>query len=490
MRRMLRRATLAAVLALVALPSLASAHPLGNFTVNHYARITPSAGAVTVHWVLDMAEIPAFSEIRWMDTDHDGTPEPAERTAWLDANVPVYGEGLRLGVDGQWPGPWRVSDRALSFPAGQGGLPTLRLELDLAVPIALPASGAAITFKDTTFADHIGWREIVAVAGSGVRVEASDVSSTSVTNELRGFPADAASAPLDVRTASFRASADASASAAVATPGGSGAGAAPRAGDPLAALAAGELTPWTAGLAVLVAIVLGAMHGVSPGHGKTLVAGYLIGSRGTLRQAVWLGLTVAISHTVGVLLLGAVTLGASALLLPERVIEWLALGSALLVMGLGGSLVLAHLRHRRGAASHDHAHPHPHPHSRPHAAGHPHPHDHHGPALTTRALAALGIVGGIVPSASALLVLLVAVSLHRLAFGLLLVGAFGLGIACVLAGISASVVLLRGRLARGGAPWLQTAAARRIGSALPLASGVLVVGIGLALTVGAAATLS
>jgi ABC-type nickel/cobalt efflux system permease component RcnA len=287
---------------------------------------------------------------------------------------------------------------------------------------------------------------------------------------------------MDVRTATFRASADASAPATITAPGGSGTGAAPRAADPLAALAAGELTPWTAGLAVLVAIALGAIHGVSPGHGKTLVAGYLIGSRGTLRQAVWLGLTVAIAHTVGVLLLGAVTLGATALLLPERVIEWLALGSALLVMGLGASLVLAQLRHRRRAADHDQAHSHPHP--------HPHPHDDHGPALTTRALAALGIVGGIVPSASALLVLLVAVSLHRLAFGLLLVGAFGLGMAFVLAGISASVVVLRGRLARRGAPWLQTAAARRIGSALPLASGVLVVGIGLALTLGAAASLA
>jgi nickel/cobalt transporter (NicO) family protein len=482
MRRTLRRATLAAVLALVALPALASAHPLGNFTVNHYARITPSAGAVAVHWVLDMAEIPAFSEIRGMDSDHDGTTQPAERTAWLDANVPAYSAGLSLRVDGQRPGPWRVVDRALSFPAGQGGLSTLRLELDLAVPIALPAPGAAITFEDMTFADHIGWREIVAVAGAGVRVEASDVASASVTNELRAYPPDAASAPMDVRTATFRASADASAPAAITAPGGSRTGAAPRAADPLAALAAGELTPWTAGLAVLVAMALGAIHGVSPGHGKTLVAGYLIGSRGTLRQAVWLGLTVAISHTVGVLLLGAVTLGATALLLPERVIEWLALGSALLVMGLGASLVLAQLRHGRRAADHDHAHPHPHP--------PPHPHDDHGPALTTRALAALGIVGGIVPSASALLVLLVAVSLHRLAFGLLLVGAFGLGMAFVLAGISASVVVLRGRLARGGAPWLQTAAARRIGSALPLASGVLVVGIGLALTLGAAASLA
>lgn len=483
MRRMLRRATLSAVLALVALPAVASAHPLGNFTVNHYTRLTPAAHAVSVHWVLDMAEIPAFSEIRAMDTNHDGRAGPDERADWLDANVPRYMSGLSLTVDGRRQGPWRVVARALSFPAGQGGLSTLRLELDLAATLEVPRAGADIGFEDATFAGHIGWREIVVQAGSGVRVEGADVASASVTDELRAYPPDAAASPMDVRTAAFRVVPDAAAHAGAA-PGHDESTAAPRGADPLASLAAGELTPWTAALAVLAAVALGAIHGISPGHGKTLVAGYLIGSRGTMRQAVWLGLTVAISHTVGVLLLGAVTLAASALLLPERVIEWLALGSALLVMGLGASLVLAQVRSRRRAAHH-HAHPHAHPHGN----GHGHSQDH-APALTTRALAALGIVGGIVPSASALLVLLVAVSLHRLAFGLLLIGAFGVGMAFVLAGISASVVLLRARMANGQAPWTRTPAVRRIGSALPLASGVLVIVIGLLLTLGAAANLA
>ncbi len=216
------------------------------------------------------------------------------------------------------------------------------------------------------------------------------------------------------------------------------------------------------------------------------MAGYLIGSRGTMRQAVWLGMTVAISHTVGVLLLGAVTLAATALLLPERVIEWLALGSALLVIGLGGSLLISQLRQR---GTHQH-HQHSHDGGAPHAHQHPHAPATVMPMVSARALAALGIVGGIVPSASALLVLLVAVSLHRLVFGLVLVGAFGLGMAFVLAGISASVVVLRGRLTNGHAQWTQRAAVRRIGSALPLASALVVVVIGIALTVGAAANLA
>src|SRR4029078_11302102 len=171
MRRTLLRATAAALLALAALPAVASAHPRGNFTVIHYARVSPSAHAVAVHWVLDMAEIPAFSEMRDMDTDHDGARTPAEQAAWLDAAVPQYVAGLTLAVDGRAEGPWTVADRRLSFPAGQGGLSTLRLELDLTAATDLHDAAASFRFEDATFADHIGWREVVVVAGSGVRID-------------------------------------------------------------------------------------------------------------------------------------------------------------------------------------------------------------------------------------------------------------------------------------------------------------------------------
>ncbi len=240
------------MLALAALPAVASAHPLGNFTVNHYARISPSAHVVAVHWVLDMAEIPAFSEIRDMDADHDGATSAAEQSAWLDATVPQYVAGLALAVDGRAAGPWTVTNRTLSFPAGQGGLSTLRLELDLTVRVDLPAPGAVAAFEDGTFAEHIGWREIVVVAGAGVRVDESDVASASASDELRRYPPDAASAPMDVRQASFRVVPDATSGAAP-LPGASAAAVAPRGNDPLAALAAGELTPLSAVLAVLAA---------------------------------------------------------------------------------------------------------------------------------------------------------------------------------------------------------------------------------------------
>ena len=467
------RALSAVVLASLLLPGLVNAHPLGNFTINHFARVTVDNSSIAVRWVLDMAEIPAFSEIRAMDTDQDGLPDPSEQAAWLDANLPDLMDGLELNVDGQVV-PLRLETRTLAFPSGQGGLSTLRLVVELSARTP-PRTGNA-TFLDATYHGRIGWREIVVQAGSGIRLTAADVPSEDRSDELRRYPPDALNTPLAVSSATFSFIADGS--AAEPTSAGSASGAQAKPDDPLAALAGGELTPLSAIMAVLLALGLGALHGISPGHGKALVAGYLIGSRGNLRQAVWLGLTVALSHTIGVVVLGAVTLGATALILPERIIGWLALGSAILVLGLGASLLRGQLRSQ---------HPHPHPHA------HPHPHSHGAapavPTLSTRAVAALGLVGGMVPSASALLVLLVAVTLHRLVFGVVLVVAFGLGMAMVLAGISASVVLLRGRAARAPG-WLQGPAFVRIGRLLPLASAMLVMVIGVALTVGAAANLA
>jgi nickel/cobalt exporter len=492
MRSLLARAIPAAILSMLLLPSLVSAHPLGNFTINHYAQVTLDREAIRVRWILDMAEIPAFEEMRGMDADGDRVPNAAEQAEWLDANVPLLAKDLSLAVDGEQV-PVEVETRTLSFPEGQGGLRTLRLEVDLRTTEAI--RGSSGTFEDSTYPGRIGWREVVVTGGAGIRVTASDVPSAGQSDELRSYPSNAATDPLDTRSASFRFVADASA---VAKPAGTDAfstRAGPsRADDPLATLVGTDLTPLSAMLAVLLAIGLGAIHGISPGHGKTLVAGYLIGSRGTMRQAIWLGATVAISHTVGVFVLGAVTLAATALILPERVIQWLTLGSALLVIGLGASLLRSQRLGRRAHLhGHGHDHVHAHPHGHQHGAADAHRHDEARwpatPPLSTRGLTALGLVGGMVPSASALLVLLVAVALQRIVFGVILVVAFGLGMAIVLTGISASVVVVRGRAASSHA-WLRRPGLARLGATLPTASAVLVVAIGLVLTIGAVASLT
>jgi ABC-type nickel/cobalt efflux system permease component RcnA len=241
-------------------------------------------------------------------------------------------------------------------------------------------------------------------------------------------------------------------------------------------------------LAVLLSLGLGAAHAVSPGHGKTLVAAYVLGSGGSARSALQIGLWVAVSHTAGVLVLGAITLVASELLLPERVIAWLSLGSGIVVTGLGlvllGRLVMA----RRGGtsathASHDHGHDHPH--------GHDHGHDH-PPAsgtLTWRSAIALGFAGGAVPSASALIVLLVAISTDRPLLGIGLIVCFGIGMAIVLGGLA----LLAGRVRQVAArpDGLSNRRPARLAVRLaPIAAGVIVLVSGLAFTAAALSQLA
>ena len=252
--------------------------------------------------------------------------------------------------------------------------------------------------------------------------------------------------------------------------------------DPLAALIGGALSPGVVALAVLLSLGLGAAHAVSPGHGKTLVAAYVLGSGGSARSALQIGLWVAVSHTAGVLVLGAVTLVASELLLPERLIAWLSLGSGIVVTGLGivllGRLAMA----RRGGTSATHA-SHDHPRPRP-----PHDHGHdHSPAagtLTWRSAIALGFAGGAVPSASALIVLLVAISTDRPLLGIGLIVCFGIGMAIVLGGLA----LLAGRVRQVAArpDGLSSRRPARIAVRLaPIAAGVIVLASGLAFTVAA-----
>ena len=233
-------------------------------------------------------------------------------------------------------------------------------------------------------------------------------------------------------------------------------------------------------LAALVAATLGAFHALEPGHGKTVVAAYLVGSRGTARHAMLLGLIVTASHTAGVYLLGAVTLYASRYVVPERLYPWLGVISGLTIAGLGVTLFLrrytasdghahghhhgltgpthshdsAHDHSQADDHSHDHTHPHEraHDHGDPHDRGHDHGHHHHVPvhggAVSLRELFALGVTGGIVPCPAALVVLLSAVALRRVGFGLFLIVAFSVGLAAVLIAIGILMVYAGRLMAR------------------------------------------
>src|SRR5262249_45520995 len=295
-------------------------------------------------------------------------------------------------------------------------------------------------------ADRIGWREITA-AGHGVHIVNSPVPARSVSDSLRSYPADLLGSPLDQRSARLQVE--------------PGDGPSARAtihlsrGDPvsrwvaeadrtLERLVGGHLTPLVGALAVLLALTLGAAHAALPGHGKTVMAAYIAGRRGRPRDALTVGAIVTLTHTGGVLVLGLL-LTATASLAGEVVLSWLGIASGVLVAAVGVAMLVAVLRRRASVHDHHHGHSHDHDHH-----GDSHDHDHHGISLSHASrrarrlsLVGMGIAGGLVPSPSALIVLLGAVGLGRTAFGVLLVVAYGVGMAAMLT--AAGLVLVRVR---------------------------------------------
>jgi nickel/cobalt transporter (NicO) family protein len=476
----------AAALALLASAGIASAHPLGNYTVNRAVSVTVASSGITVRYVIDMAEIPAFSELQVIDLDGNGQTDEAELATYGAAACATVRSDLDLVLNASAARLVAQGQPQLSFPAGAGGLSTLRLVCAFSAAMPDVVGEQTVNVADKTDDGHVGWREVTISAGPGVVIENSDVPSVSSSAELTKYPVDALQTPPDIRAGTTRFHGTNATS--VGPPGDSSAvPAAPAqrstANDPLAALVGGELTPATAFGALLLALLLGAGHAVSPGHGKTLVAAYLIGSNGSVRHAATLGVTVAVTHTAGVFLLGAVTLLIGQFFVPERVIEWLSIASGVLVALLGAGLVF---RAIRGATLQPpHAHPHPDPHAHPHA--HPHPHaEQRAPDLRRRNVIALGLAGGMVPSASALIVLLVAVTTGRLIFGLLLIVAFGAGMAFVLGGLAVITTALRGKVRT---PTGLTAHrwSRLALKSLPLVSGIAVLAAGLSVSIGALA---
>ena len=447
------RRTLAALVALAAFALLAPtamAHPLGNFSINHLSTVKISDNRVDVLYVLDQAEIPTTQE------------RGQSRAEIVRSKQDELRRNLRLEVDGRRV-PLRPLDPILSFPKGQAGLETTRLEQ----PLRATVSGAErVELRDETFPDRVGWKAIVAQPGEGTAVRSS-APSGDPTNGLRRYPEDLLDSPLDRRSASFAVEPGdgtlvaprAEGGKFVATRDSSGQGFAHVFED--AAAGQGVLA-----LLLLVAFGWGALHALSPGHGKAMVAAYLIGTRGTARHAVWLGVTVTITHTIGVFALGLVTLALSQYILPEDLYPWLTLISGLMVVTIGAGVLRA--RFRRGGHGHgDHHHAHSHDHH--------HTHPHGETAVTRRGLIAMGAAAGLIPCPSALVVLLGAIAQHEVALGLLLIVAFSVGLAATLTGLGLLVVYARRVLPRGRLTG-------RVASALPAASALAIVLVGCVLT--------
>ena len=245
--------------------------------------------------------------------------------------------------------------------------------------------------------------------------------------------------------------------------------------------------------AMLVSLVLGAVHALSPGHGKSLVVASLMGSRGSLPRACGLAITVAVTHTASVLVLALVVALANASLLPGQLTPFITLGVAILTVAFGIDLTRRAVRARAsgGVPDHDHDHDHDHGASHDHGAALiPHRHGgRHSPGprgfdLSWRYTLSVGVLGGLVPNATALVVVLMAGTLGQVQTGILVVVCYGVGIASVLAAIGAGSIVLRRRGREAPAGRLQ-----RLVALLPLASGLLVVAVGVVLSLQAAMSL-
>ncbi|CAM5673536.1 hypothetical protein [Streptomyces afghaniensis 772] [Streptomyces afghaniensis] len=514
-------AVLTAACALTLLPAgAASAHPLGNFTVNRYDGLVAAPGKLRVHHVEDLAEIPATQAKP--DIERLGiTMWARERcaTAAADSRVTVNGRGTPLTAE---------RSQARVRP-GQAGLDTLRVECELTAPLPSDKGTVSLGFRGAGASSGPGWREITA-RGDRMTLTESDVPEKSISAELTRYPEELLSSPADTAAAALRvrpggaalAEEESDAPAASVLP--RGADRWTRALDDL--VARHDLTPAFAALALLIAVVLGAMHALAPGHGKTIMAATAAarGGQARMKDVLPMAASVTVTHTLGVVALGLlVTAGSAA---APSVIAWLGVASGLLVTLAGASLLRRALRnrahthhhgpgghththddeshshshahdHRHDHDPHDHDHDHPHDHNRPHSHPHTVEHTHggfthsHPVAPTLRGTILMGFAGGLVPSPSAVVVLVGAAALGQAWFGLLLVVAYGVGLALTLTAAGYAVVKAGSgmtRLLDRRPRWTAGPMAALVRRAAPLGSACAVVVLGAGLVFKGAAS--
>src|SRR5918993_1829123 len=359
------------------IPREAQAHPLGNFTINHYSRLEFAEETARITYVLDFAEIPTLQQKARLDANGDGELSGKESNAYLDAEMPSLVEGIRLRA-GHEVLPLEVLDRSAEYRPGQGGLPTLRVEAHLLADLPKDWRGEA-HYADQTYENRLGWREIVVRDGPEVAIRDSTVPAKSVSNELRSYPRNMLSSPPDIREATFTlvpgdGSVENETASRTAERVGTSFGGVTRQVDALVSVE--RLSAVVVALSMLAAFFWGAAHALTPGHGKAVVAAYLIGARGTARHAGILGLTVTLTHTAGVFVLGAVTLYLSRYILPDVLYPWLSVVSGLLVVAIGFSLLYRRVGGKHTCdGEHHRAHTHDHLHSHAH---HAHTHSHEG----------------------------------------------------------------------------------------------------------------
>jgi nickel/cobalt exporter len=470
--------------------TLAAAHPMGNFSVSHYTRVDLSPQRVEITYVLDLAEVPAFEMLRDWKLEAKSPPAALEAKAAEQAQQWMRGLEFRSGDKPVSP---TFVNASIQLAQGADGLAMARITSTL----RLDGVRGQLEFEDHNFPERTGWKEIVIRAGDGAQIVKASHGGIDRSKALTEY--STAAPPQDLR-ASVEWQAGTQKAEPKIVPIEQPQLPAPQGAPPTTAPPAPQpdflsrmLGRRNIGLGLVliglaVAFGLGAIHALSPGHGKTIVAAYLVGSRGTMGHAAFLGAMVTFTHTISVFALGLGTLLLSQYVVPDKIIPWLGAISGVSIVVVGASLFYQRLRRLQSAHDHDHYHHHDHPddhdhvhdHAHDHHDDHDHAHEHtHVPQgdITLGSLIALGVSGGLVPCPSALVLLLSSIALGHVGLGLILLVAFSFGLAGVLMGIG-MLVLYAKHLLPDPAQTSQHPAFRLI----PVLSAFVIVCLGLLMT--------
>ena len=467
----------------------AHAHQLYGIRVGRTSAVKIERSRVEVVYKIHVGDILAFSERRAMDENGDGEISGMEKRAYLDRMEDELRRGFVLRMDGD---RLDLAPTARSDSLGEAriGPMSFEMQFEFRTEERTPDGGEhELAFTDRNYSDDPVDPEMVLRINSGVKI----LDSSDRWDSER-YPFDPWASLEERRTLKvlFRAgSGGASASSfetrsvlterPVMKPGMK---------DRLKEiLERPNLPPHFIFFAFLISILLGAMHAVEPGHGKTIVAAYLIGSRGTVWNAIFLGAIVTITHTFSIIVLGLLTLFASKYVVPQKLFPWLGFISGVFIIGVGIWLLFRYLRgahgHGHSHGTFGHAHDHETSHSHTHDETPEHTHDH-GDSQTPEiersaswvSLLSLGISGGLVPCPAALVILLTAVALNRILFGLALIVSFSLGLAVVLITIGILMVVARSAINR-------FTGEGRIIQMLPLVSAVFIIVLGFGIAIKA-----
>ena len=358
---------------LVIITSLAFAHPFGYLRIDAVNQLSVSPEKITLNYMIRLPEASAFPHLKAMDTNQDFIYTDEEISKYMKQITPKFTRNINLELNGT-PLELKLLDSSLKVNPGMSELSTIKIIylLEASVPSDLLKTGEnELHFNDGNFSFTPGWKEINVKGKDGISIISAPEKPKKIKDAVQTKGDIVFSSPTGSALATENSgnddSEDFSEPEIPETQGEEGL---------VGLISREELNPGVVFFALGIAIVLGALHAFAPGHGKTIVAAYLIGSRGTIKHAVLLGIIVTFTHTISVILLGVICLFAFSYVMPEKLYPWIGFASGLLISIIGLWLLFARRSEPALSQGHDHDHSHDHKHDHGHSHDHSHEHGH------------------------------------------------------------------------------------------------------------------